>query len=328
MDAWTNQSGVIKIIALPLQKGKSYEIKLEHYDLRRTAQIVFGWRKKPSPLELEPVRLASTANAAIVCVGFNSQTESEGRDRTFALPSDQEELIKEVAKVNKNTIVVITAGGNIAMTGWINNIAGLLHSWYSGQEGGTAIAEILFGDINPSGKLPISCEKKWEDNPCYPYYYDTDNDRKTEYTEGVFIGYRYYDTKNVEPLFPFGFGLSYTTFKYKNLTVSPAQITANQKVTVSLDVTNTGTRAGAEAVQLYIRDNVSSIPRPAKELKAFDKVLLKPGETKRVTFTLDVTALSFYSVERKGWVAEPGEFEVQVGSSSRDIRLKKVFTLK
>jgi beta-glucosidase len=192
--------------------------------------------------------------------------------------------------------------------------------WYGGQEGGHALAAILFGDANPSGKLPVSFPKKFEDSPAYGNYPGVN--LKVNYAEGIYVGYRYYDTKNVEPQFPFGFGLSYTTFEYSDLKVG------NELANVSLKVKNTGARAGTEVVQLYVHDGHTKIDRPVRELKGFKRVELKAGETKTVGFTLDRADLSYWSPEKKAWVADPGTFEIQVGASSRDIRLSANLALK
>ena len=208
------------------------------------------------------------------------------------------------------------------------DVGALLHAWYPGQDGGTAIAEILFGKVNPSGKLPISIEKKWEDCATFNSYHDNDNDKHVFYKEGILLGYRYYDTKHVEPLFPFGFGLSYTTFEYSNLKVDKKEFTADQGITVSVDVKNTGQMEGKEVVELYVSDPQSSLPRPEKELKAFSKVNLAPGETKTVMMKLDKSAFSYFDPAKHAWVAEPGEFDILVGSSSKDIREKGKVVLK
>jgi beta-glucosidase len=327
IDSWQDQAATVKTAALALTAGTMPDIKLEYYEHGGDAEISLGWRKRIGPKDADAVKLAARADVAIVCVGFNSETEGEGFDRPFEISKEQEELIREVARVNKRTIVVVTAGGNVSMSGWLDDVAGLMHAWYPGQEGGTAISEILFGDVNPSGKLPVSFEKRWEDNATYHSYYDDDKDLKVTYSEGVFLGYRHFDKENLEPMFPFGFGLSYTTFSYENLKTTPQNLRRGGKISVSLDVTNTGNYAGAEVVQVYVRDIESSVPRPVKELKGFEKIQLKPGETKPVRIELDESALSFYDPSKKAWVAEPGAFEVLVGSSSRDIRLKERFEL-
>jgi beta-glucosidase len=327
IDNWQDQAATMKTAALALKAGMMPDIKLEYYEHGGGAEISLGWRKRIESEDADAVKLAARADVAIVCVGFNSETEGEGFDRPFEISKEQEELIREVARVNKRTIVVVTAGGNVSMSGWLDDVAGLVHAWYAGQEGGTAISEILFGDVNPSGKLPVSFEKRWEDNATYNSYYDDDKDLKVTYSEGVFLGYRHFDKENIEPMFPFGFGLSYTTFSYENLKTTPQNLRRGGKISVSLDVTNSGKCAGAEVVQVYVRDIESSVPRPVKELKGFEKIELKPGETKRVRIELDESALSFYDPLKKAWVSEPGAFEVLVGSSSRDIRLKERFEL-
>jgi beta-glucosidase len=213
------------------------------------------------------------------------------------------------------------------MTQWIDKVPAILHTWYPGQEGGTALAQILFGDYSPSGKLPASFERRWEDNPVFHNYYPAPGQSRVQYAEGVFVGYRHYDRSDTKPLFPFGFGLSYTTFAYSNLTVSPQTGNVKEPITVSFDVKNTGHREGAEVAELYVGDAHATVPRPVKELKGFAKVNLKPGETKRVTLKLDRRAFSFYDVAKKDWSAEPGEFAIQVGGSSDRIQLQGKFAL-
>jgi beta-glucosidase len=239
------------------------------------------------------------------------------------LPAGQDELIQAVEQANPHTIMVLNTGDPVTMTKWIGQTLALLELWYGGQEGGHALASVLFGDANPSGKLPVSFPKEFEDSPAYGHY--PGENLKVDYAEGIYVGYRYFDTKNVEPLFPFGFGLSYTTFDYSDLkVVNRTEFEGKNPVhdtVVSLKVRNTGSRAGAEVVQLYIHDGHSKIDRPLRELKGFRRVELKPGETQTVQFTLDRAALSYWSPEKKDWVAEPGKFEVQIGASSRDIRL-------
>jgi len=328
IDNWRDQAATAKTAQLPLKAGAEVPVKLEYYEHGGDAEVAFGWRKHVDVKDSEAIRLASNADVAVVCAGFRAETEGEGFDRSFGLAKEQVDFIREIANINKKTIVVLTAGGNAAVSEWVDDVAALLHTWYPGQEGGTAIGEILFGDVNPSGRLPATFEKRWEDNATFSSYYDDDNDKSVTYSEGVFLGYRHFDKYDIEPLYPFGYGLSYTTFAYKNLKLSPVQLKQGQKLTVLVDVTNTGRRAGSEVVQFYIRDVESSLPRPPKELKGFEKVWLKPGETKSVKVVLDESALSFYDPAQKKWIAEPGAFEMLVGSSSRDIRLKERFSLE
>ena len=268
----------------------------------------------------------AAADAVILCVGFSPDTEGEGADRTFALPAGQDDLIRQVASLNKNAIVVLTAGGNVDMTGWLDRVPAVLHAWYPGQEGGAALADILFGDFSPSGKLPASFERRWEDNPVFHSYYEQAG-KRVVYTEGIFLGYRYYDRSSTKPLFPFGFGLSYTRFQYSRLRISPRQGASPDSVTVSFDVKNVGHRAGAEVAELYVGDSHASVPRPVKELKAFTKVFLRPGGQKEVTLTLNRRSFSYFDVKNNRWTADPGAFSILVGGSSAQFELKGVFTL-
>jgi beta-glucosidase len=273
----------------------------------------------------EAVALAAKSDVAIVFAGYSPETEQEMTDRTLSLPAGQDELIQAVAKANRRTVVVLNAGGPVLMSRWLAQVPSVLLAWYPGQEAGRAPAAVLFGDANPSGKLPVTFLKDWKDSSAYGNY--PGENLTVEYAEGIYVGYRNFDRKNIEPLFPFGYGLSYTTFAYSDLKVGPAKAAPGQAVEVSLNVRNSGSVAGAEVVQIYLRDVQASVDRPVKELKAFRRVMLKPGETQTLTFTLDKNAMSFYDEKNKAWVAEPGAFEVQAGASSRDIKLKGSFEL-
>jgi beta-glucosidase len=275
----------------------------------------------------EAVDAAGHADVAVVVVGRYSKNEHEGADqKTMDLPAGQDELIAAVEQANPHTIVVLNTGNPVTMTKWIEKTPALLDMWFGGQEGGTALASILFGETNPSGKLPVSLPKEFKDSPAAANY--PGENLHVNYAEGIYVGYRYYDTKNVEPQFPFGFGLSYTTFEFSDLKVAPGEIAGEKPVAVTLKVKNSGASAGAEVVQLYIHDGHSKIDRPAHELKGFKRVELNAGETKTVEFKLDRAAFSYWSPEKKAWVADPGTFEIQVGASSRDIRLKGPVTLE
>lgn len=269
------------------------------------------------------VKLASEADVAIVAVGFDPQTETEGWDRTFELPPGQDELIRQISAVNKNTIVVLTSGGAVDMNGWLDRVPALLQGWYLGEQGGRALAEILFGDVNPSGHLPATFEKSWDQNPTHDSYYPAPGSMDVPYKEGIFVGYRGYDKNNVKPQFPFGHGLSYTTFSYSNIAVAPdnSNTAVDPHYNVSFDVKNTGTRAGAAVAQVYVSDAHAAVPRPQKELKGFSKVMLQAGESKHVTVPLDLRSLAYYDVGRKQWRADAGTFTVRVGGSSADLPL-------
>ena len=274
---------------------------------------------------------ASQADVAVVVVGRSAKLESEGYDvKTMDLPVGQDELIEAVEKANPHTIVVLNSGDPVTMTKWLDKTPALLDMWYGGQEGGHALASILFGDANPSGKLPVTMPKRFEQSPAFRHY--PGENLEVDYAEGIYVGYRYFDTKNVEPAFPFGFGLSYSKFEYSDLKVEHSIRSAITSTTegdrVTVKVKNTGPRDGAEVVELYVHDGHSKIDRPVHELKGFERVELKAGESRQVQFDLDRNALSYWSPEKKDWVADPGTFEVQVGASSRDIRLRAPLELK
>ena len=272
------------------------------------------------------VELARKSEAAIVVVGYSTKLESEGFDRaSMDLPDGQDELIQAVAAANPNTIVVMVAGAPVAMTKWIGSVAGVVQAWYGGQEAGHAIGDILFGVQSPSGKLPVTFPRQLADSPAYAGY--PGENLRLHYADGIYVGYRGFDKGNIEPLFPFGYGLSYTTFDYSGLKITPGKLAAGGRVQVTLKVRNSGTRAGAEVVQLYVHDVKPSVDRPLKELKGFERVMLRAGESREVSFTLDKAALAYFSAEKDDWVADPGAFEAWLGASSRDIRLKGSFEL-
>ena len=273
------------------------------------------------------LQAAHAADAVVVCAGFTKHTEGEGFDRSFALDSITEQLIVDAVAANDRTAVVLHAGGGVDMERWGAQAKAILHAWYPGQEGGRAAAEILFGLTNPSGKLPITIERRLADRSSTVCYYDEDGDGRVALTDGIFGGYRHFDRTGVAPRFAFGHGLSFTTFVYANLRITPSRAKAGQSVRVSLDVRNTGTRSGDEVVQLYVGDPKSRLPRPVRELKDFARVSLKPGQQKTVRFTLSARHLRYYDPDQAGWVVEPGRFDIAVGASSADIRLRGRFTL-
>jgi beta-glucosidase len=327
IDDWQPHSQTVDSYAKHFEAGQAYKIRFEYFEAVGSAIVGFGVTAAEAAMGRETKALAAKADAVVICVGFDPKTESEGSDRTFRLPGGQDELIRQISGVNKNTIVVITAGGNVDMTQWIDSVPAILHAWYPGQEGGTALAQLLFGDYSPSGKLPASFERRWEDSPAYDSYYPAKGEQRVQYSEGVFVGYRQFDRSETKPLFAFGYGLSYTTFAYSKLSVTPRSGSLTEPVAVSFDVTNTGHREAAEVAELYVGESRPSVPRPVKELKGFSKISLKPGETRHVTLTLDRRAFSFYEVKKRDWVADPGEFTILVGSSSDKIQLQDKFTV-
>ena len=249
------------------------------------------------------------------------------------MPYGQENVIRALAEVAKKLVVVNISGSPVSMP-WADVADAIVQGWYGGTESGNALADVLTGKINPSGKMPFTVPFKYEDGPIkterqYPGVKEEGSQYwQTHYDEGVYVGYRWYEAKDIPVQWPFGHGLSYTTFEFGDAHADKRAIKADGQITITVPVTNTGDREGAEVVQLYIADPVASIDRPVKELKGFEKVSLKPGETQTVKFTLKSDALSFYSIEKHGWVAEPGEFEVLIGPSSDDIRSTTKFTLK
>jgi len=281
---------------------------------------------------------AEIKSADVVIFSLGTQ-DSEAWDKSFDLPQEMDARVNEIATINPNLVVIINSGSGINMSSWNDKAAAILHCWYPGQLGNKALAEILAGDVNPSGKLPITIEKKFEDSPGYPYMpegekYATDWDVDSNlnfpiydinYKEGVFVGYRWYESKNIEPLYPFGYGLSYTTFGYSDLKLSKKELSKGETLKVKFVLENTGKVAGAEIAQLYIQDEQASVERPVKELKDFIKVELKPGEKVLVQLEISEEDLSFYDEKTSKWVAESGKFNVMIGSSSKEILLKGSF---
>lgn len=314
---------------IELSKGE-HDITFEYFQYRWGARIGFGYvseeylenKKKKDEEEIK------NADVIILCIGFNEKTEGEAGERGFYLAPEHIKLLERVHELNSNIIVVLTAGGNVEMTEWLDKPKALIHSWYGGQEGGQAIAEIIFGEINPSGKLPASFEVKWDDSPSRSSYYDDDKDKRVFYSEGIFTGHRHFDKHNIKPIFPFGYGLSYTSFKYSDIQLSKNTINSKDSIIVSFSLKNTGKYKGKEIAQLYISDLKSSVPRPIKELKGFSKTELKPGKSKKVTLTIKPEDLMFYDMNKHKWILEPGQFKVYIGSSSTKMELEAKFSVK
>ena len=326
VDNWGDHAIATKKNPVILEAGVEYNICIEYYDNSYGAVIKLGWIPPDDPFK-KAKEIAAESDVAIVFAGLYHGIEGEGVDKKdMYLPKPQDDLINEIVDVNENTIVVLINGTPLDMNKWIDKVHTLVEAWYPGQEGGYAIADILFGDVNPSGKMPVTFPKKYEDSASYSNY--PGKNGKVHFKEGIFVGYRHFDKNQIEPLFPFGYGLSYTEFKYSNLKITPDKVTDNKTIEVSLDVENIGDVQGKEVVQLYIHDKKSSLERPINELKGFKKINLKPGEKKTVQFTLDESSLSFFHPDKKKWVCEQGIFEVRIGSSSRDIRLNGSFMVE
>jgi len=311
---------------------KGYNIHLMLDELKKEFGQRITYQKNPS--------IDAIQKAEIVLCNVGT-SDSEGWDRPFELPKEQEEFVMKCVKNNPNTVVLVTSGSGIRMTDWAPKAKAILYIWYIGQNGNIALAEILSGKTNPSGKLPITIEKEFRDSPGYGYipegeslYLDWNNDIEKNhpvydiiYKEEIFTGYRWYETKNIEPLFPFGYGLSYTTFEYSNLDIPFEKVSKRDSLLVRFTIKNTGTCKGKEVAQLYIRDVASSVPRPAKELKGFSKVELAPGESKTVEIVVTPQSFAFWSTEHKNWMVEPGDFEIMIGSSVKDIKLSAMVSV-
>lgn len=320
IDNWAPHQVVTKTYTAVLEAGQPYDIRFEYFNAGLYAIVKFGWE----PFDTDPidqaVELARAADAAVVVAGLDKPFEGEGHDRTsLDFPGRQDELIERVLRANPRTVVVLNNGTPVLMP-WIQKAPAALEAWYPGQEGGRALADVLFGEVNPSGKLPVTFPVRWEDCPAYGSY--PGNDRSVHFSEGIYIGYRYFDTRKIKPLFAFGHGLSYTAFEYRDLELASESF-QTFPLDFTLTVKNTGDRDGDEIVQVYIHDKTSDLERPFRELKAFKRISLAAGREKRISFSLDKDAFSYYHPQKKTWLAEPGEFTVMVGASSDDIRLTK-----
>ena len=315
---------IIESVRINMHAGVSREVRVEFHKKANRNSIRLEWEipGKTDPIA-EAVKIASESDVAIVFAGLSNLYEGGMQDReSLLLPEQQNRLISSVARANPNTIVVLINGTPVAMP-WIEEVPAILEAYYPGQEGGNAIARILFGEVNPSGKLPETFPRKLEDNPSYGNF--PGDPENVKYEEGIYVGYRHYDKNNIEPLFPFGYGLSYTEFVYNNLHVEQME---DGSVKVEAEVKNTGLVPGKEVVQLYVRDIESSIDKPEKELKGFTKVFLELGQSKPVSMSLTRDQFAHFDDRINQWVVEAGEFEVLIGSSSRDIRLRGKITIK
>lgn len=287
-------------------------------------------KRSSDELIAEAVKAAKEADFVIFVGGLNKDDgqDCEGNDRAdMGLPYDQDKLIGELAKANKNLAVVLISGNAVAMP-WVDRVPAIVQGWYNGSAAGKALAAVLMGDVNPSGKLPMTFPVALKDNSAHALGEHPGDSINVKYNEGIFVGYRWADKENIKPLFSFGHGLSYTKYQYGKVSVDNKTMSANGTVTVTVPVKNIGNRKGEEIVQLYVSDLKSSLPRPVKELKGFSKVALNPGEEKTVSFVIDAEKLKFYDDTRQEWVAEPGAFEAIIGASSTDIRGKAAFELK
>jgi len=326
LDEWNDHGVTTHSLALGFKADKTYKIRLEYYEHTGGATVKLGWRRPNDNLVSGAVDAARASDVAIVFAGTSSNYESEGFDREdLALPSDQDTLIGEVARANKNTIVVLSTGGPVLMDKWADRVSGILEAWFAGEQAGNTIVEILLGRTNPSGKLPLTFPKRWQDCSAFGTYKKAD--KTTTYSDGIYVGYRHFEKHKIQPLFPFGFGLSYTTFHYSDLALSAKAIGPKEGLIVRFTVENTGHVKGAEVAQLYIKNLTNSIDHPEKELKRFEKIEIYPGEKKSVEFAIDEKALRFFDPGKRSWAVEAGDYEIMIGSSSEQIELKENFRL-
>ncbi|MHB8339004.1 MAG: glycoside hydrolase family 3 C-terminal domain-containing protein, partial [Ignavibacteriaceae bacterium] len=304
-------------------KGEPFFIRIDYHENTGDASCFLDWQmpKDKNIVEKETKSLdkeVMNADAVVFVGGIDHSLDSEGRDRlNIDFPKSQQDIINHIGKINPKTIVVLINGSPLKLGGWINNVPSVLEAWYGGSRAGTAVASALFGDIDPSGRLPFSWPKRLSDSPSHAI--GSENKDFVYYKEGILVGYRYYLTKNVKPEFPFGYGLSYTNFKYSKLNI----VKKKGSIIASVEVKNTGKRYGAEVVQLYIHAEKSLVERALRELKGFQKVFLKPGETKEISLTLSPVDFAFYDVNKKAWHVEEGKYDIQIGSSCADIKLSQ-----
>jgi beta-glucosidase len=317
IESWSNPDDTL-FAEVSLEAGKSYPLALEvRYDNQGSPAVRFAWGAVPPLLTGEEAARVRAADAVVVCVGYNIMLEGEGADRAYELPNDQPELIRRAVALNPRTIVVVNSGGVVATADWIGQVPAVLQAWYPGQEGGRAVADIIMGAVNPSGRLPITYEKRVEDSPSHGNYPGSNGTVK--YAEGILVGYRWFDAKGVAPLYPFGFGLTYTTFSYDKLHIEP---TGDGRWSVTFQVTNNGSRTGTEVSQVYVSPPVTSrAGRPIRELRGFSRESLETDQSISVTIILDRSAFSYFDESKHEWVVEPGSYTIEVGSSSRDIIL-------
>ena len=311
---WQDNAEHTKTFTLSLETGRAYKIVARFYQAGGGAVAKLAVTSDNPDYKAQQEALLASLDAIVVCTGFNQDLEGENKDRTFTMPANKQQIITTAIKTGRPVIVVLNSGGAVNMNSWLNQVKGVLWAGYPGQEGGTAIADILFGNVNPSGKLPMTFERLETDNPTYNYYKATN--RKVEFKEGIYVGYRGFEKNKKTPLFPFGFGLSYTTFEVSDLQATPTEATVT--------VTNTGDRAGAEVVQIYVgpTDTANPIDRPVKELRGFTKVNLQPGESKTVTIPLDDHAYSYYDALSQSFRQVPGTYNIFAGTSYADLPLQ------
>ena len=321
VDNWGDHAPTLKTNEVDLVGGKAYDLRLEYYESIIGASVELLWQRADKDPLRKVAEVARGADLVIAAVGDGMADETEGADRTsLALPGRQDEIVRAATAVNAKVVVITTTGAAVAMP-WLDKVSAVLHGWFPGQEAGAALVDVLLGEVSPSGKLPVTFPKRLEDEPWFGNFPGADG--KVVYQEGILVGYRWYDTHKLEPLFPFGFGLSYTSFAYRDLGLSAWD--TERGTTARLRVKNTGARRGAEVVQLYVHAPSTSVLRPEQELRAFARVELAPGEEREIVLALPPRAFAYFDAgqpERSAWRIEPGVYEIRASSSSRDVRLR------
>ncbi len=307
-----------------LVAGKTYKIKIEYNEYSGAAGMILGWNLPGHDLTQEAVDAAKNSDIVLFFGGTSNDIESEGIDRPdLYLPGDQDDLIQKIAEANPNIVVVLQNGAPVVMNRWIDKVKGVVEAWFPGVEGGNAIADVLLGNYNPSGKLPVTFPKQWEDCSAFKTY--KMEDEVTRYDDGIFVGYRHFDKNKIEPLFPFGFGLSYTTFEYSNIKVADK---GKDNFEVTFDIKNSGSLAGTDVAELYVGQVNPKVERAVKELKGFSRVELKPGETSHVKLELKKDDFAYYDESTHKWKVDAGQYEVMIGTSAVDIKLKQNISVK
>lgn len=326
VENWAPNAFNTKELKKHLIAGQEYSVTVEYFQHGGGAGFMLNSTRADRLSDAVTIEM-DASDAIVVCVGFNKETEHEGSDRPFELCLSDRILLDVAVNTGKPVIAIIYSGGSVDLEPWVEDLSAILWAGYPGQAAGTALAEIIYGDVNPSGHLPMTFEKRWEDNPSYDSYHDLDGDSHVEYKEGVFTGYRGYQKNGVQPRYPFGYGLSYSRFALGKAT---AHVEADGTVKVTCTLTNKGRRAGAQVVQAYVGpvgEQECIVERPALQLKAFDKVFLSPGESAIVTFDLPVEAFAYFDEEKYGWEVPAGEYRIALGFSSEELPLNVIVKL-
>lgn len=320
IDDWTDHNARTRIGTAMLSANQAHEVVIEYYDAGGDAVLKFGCGVTPPPFDREELQALRNADAVIACVGFGPKTEAEGSDRSYELPAGQNEQVLAALDANPRTLVVLNAGGSCDVSAWIDRVPAMLHAYYAGQDGGTAIAEVLLGEVNPSGRLPFTFERSLTDLPSHGNW---GHEGVVEYAEGVFVGYRGFDRREIEPQFPFGFGMSYTRFEVGEVRVSAE----DDSIVVHAEIANVGDRDGASVVQCYVEPPATDVPMPKRELRAFQKVSIAKGGQATIELRIPQQDLAYWDTKTSTWTIVPGTYRFCVGQHSRDIAKGATLTI-